>query len=958
MKLLKKILCLSATVATLFGLGLTAACDKENSNESSSSSLTSSSIADSSIASSSSSSEDSAEPAEFVYRVSLQNQTGFGFANATVSLMSGDTVVASKKTNSAGNANFTEEEISAGEYKIVVDGAPNGYALPSETKVTSSTAGTTTVITATPTGLIKEAAPSNTYYKLGDVMHDFTVTLSDGKSYTLSEVLEEKQLVVLNFWATWCTPCLSEFPAMHNAAIAYEDTVSILAISTTDSQTSVASFKKENKYEKFNMAAAGSGGLDAMFSVNNIPHTVMIDRYGVVVFNHVGSMPSVSAFTVQFDKFLGEEYISTVVGAVTEEEEEGSSSSETEKLKPTVATPQASDVKAAFASDPTASGFTFRFQELGASGEPLTEEEEKYDAYNWPWIVAEKNGVKYLEASNANVHNSYSILYSSFTANANDVIVFDYKIGSETDCDVLYLILDGVVIKEYSGYYSESWNTAYAYVFKDYEAGPHSLSFVFMKDGDTTAYDDVVQIKNLRIDKAANLENSSADINIFRHAATKLAPANSATQFVNYITPVFNEEDGYYHVGSADGEILYANLLGETPWNETSVWLLAYSNYVVGNGFNFRAAFEDFAWEATQVTDVYGYTPVTQDLKYLLDKMAQSTTYLKKWDGEYHDKEWLEVCVWWEHYGTTPLPEDPMKGITFTAAIELEVGDNTVNIPYKINPRGFKYKFTPTQSGAYKVYSTGDVNTQAFLVASDRTTELGFWDNKVFEEVIEDANGNQVSDDNFEFYWYFEAGTTYYILFATYLDVTANFNVTIERLGDNYTYLDNAALGPYSANLTTFELFLPDAIAYDYFDDTDDGVDNGYYYQVDEFGNRYTNAEGEYVGMIYLDVNRPTAFFDTAMSLYDICRQAEEYVSDPTKRALYVDGTDYTAAVKSLCFKATQDETSPTYGFVPVNKEVFELLQIITRSTKYDGIKTSWLLLCYYERYLGPTTNS
>ncbi len=948
MKLFKKLLMLGATLATLVGCGVAAACDEENPNESSSSSLTSSSVT--SVSSSSSSSEDSAEVAEFVYRVSLQNQTGFGFANATVSLKKGDTVVASKKTNSAGNANFTKEDISAGEYTIVVENAPKGYALPTENKATSSTEGTTTVITATPTGILQEEAPANTYYKLGDVVHDFTVTLADGKSYTLSQVLEEKELVLLNFWATWCTPCLGEFPAMHNAAIAYEDTVSVLAISTTDSQTAVSAFKRDNKYEKFNMAAAGSGGLDSMFSVSSIPHTVMIDRYGVVVFNHVGSMPSVSAFTVQFDKFLGENYIPTVVGKVDEEEEGGDSSGSQEQIKPTVAPPSVEDVKTAFVTD-LPRQISFRFQELGENGQPLTQEESKYDWYNWPWIIESKNGASYLAASNANMHGSYAILYADYTAQAGDALVFDYKIGSEKDCDILYIMLDGVVVKEYSGYHSEEWQTDYPYVFKDYEAGKHEIAFVFMKDTDTTAYDDVVQIKNLRVEKAENLETVSTDINIFRHAATNLAPAGSATQFTNYITPVFNEEDGYYHVGSKDGEILYANLLNATPWNETSIWILAYSNYVVGNGFNFRAAIEDFAWEATQVTEVYGYTPVTQDLKYLLDKMVQSTTYMQKWDGNYHANEWLEVCVWWEHYGSSPVPVDPMRGITFTAAIPLELGDNEVSVPYKINPRGFKYKFTPAQSGAYKVYSTGEHNTQVFLMKNDRTTELGFWDNKVFEEIGEDGK----TDDNFEFYWYFEAGTTYYMLFATYLDVTATFNVTIERLGDSYTYLDNAALGPYSANLTTFKLFLPDAIEYDYFDDTDDGVDNGYYYQVDEFGNRYQNAAGEYVGMIYLDVNRPTAFFNTAMSLYDICRQAEESVPDVTKRALYINGKDYTTDVKRLCFKATQDENSPTYGFIPVNQEIFELLQTITRSTKYDGIETSWLLLCYYERYLGPT---
>jgi hypothetical protein len=448
----------------------------------------------------------------------------------------------------------------------------------------------------------------------------------------------------------------------------------------------------------------------------------------------------------------------------------------------------------------------------------------------------------------------------------------------------------------------------------------------------------------LRIQSLSDIDSPSVDANIFRYAATqKNEDENASTQFKNYVEVYLNEEDEYYHVGAVDGPVLYANILNASLWNETSVWLLAYADYIVGNGMNFHSAMETFAWEASQATDVYGYTPVTADLQYLLDAACRYVTYGQKWQGSYHEKEWLELCVYYEHYGQTELPEDPMAGITFTAAIAMQEGENAVNVPYAINPRGFKYKFIPERSGAFKVYSTGESDSVVFLLAEDRKTTLGDWDNKVFVEIYKDENGVETTDGNFEFYWYFEEGETYYMLFTTYLDQTATYNVNIEWLGETYTYLDNAAVGPYSANMNTFELFIPDAIEYAYSDPAEGG--DGYYHHLKE--------DGTLGGIIYLDVNRPTAFF-TSISLYDICRDALKNYPNPEKRALYIDGVDYTETFMEICYTATQ-QTGALKGFAAVDQELFELLCILTRSAKYDGIENSWLLLCYYEKTLAPT---
>ena len=93
----------------------------------------------------------------------------------------------------------------------------------------------------------------------------------------------------------------------------------------------------------------------------------------------------------------------------------------------------------------------------------------------------------YLYASNANMHYSYATVYADFSAEANEVLCFDYKIGSEEDGDILYVLVDGVPVYQLSGYYSQSWQTCYAYVVPEVAAGKHELTLLFLKEVSLTA---------------------------------------------------------------------------------------------------------------------------------------------------------------------------------------------------------------------------------------------------------------------------------------------------------------------------------------------------------------------------------------------------------------------------------------------------------------------------------------
>jgi hypothetical protein len=235
---------------------------------------------------------------------------------------------------------------------------------------------------------------------------------------------------------------------------------------------------------------------------------------------------------------------------------------------------------------------------------------------------------------------------------------------------------------------------------------------------------------------------------------------------------------------------------------------------------------------------------------------------------------------------------------------------------------------------------------------------------------MKEVDGKLEPDKNFSFYAYMEEGKTYYILLTTFLDQPATYTYCIDYIAETHTILDNCAVGPYSYNEITGELFIPGAIDYVYADPTQEYVYNSPDGDINGDGNNdvpvsgtalgdgyyhYLNADGTLGSVIYLDGSRPTAYFNSS-SLFNICKDAQKY--DPEKRALYINGYDYTTDVQSLCFSADLYNKNDKKGMIAVNKEVYAILQAITRSEKYDGVEEtegnvkSWLMFCYYSKLL------
>ena len=139
----------------------------------------------------------------------------------------------------------------------------------------------------------------------GKEFPDFSVKTIDGSTFTLSESLKTHDLVLINFWATWCGPCCMEFPYLEAAWEKYGDRVDVIALSVEsgDSEKVLKQFAKE--YGLNFAIGRDDSGMFYDMEGEFIPTTLIVDKEGRVVMVEVGAKASVEEFTELFDSLLG-----------------------------------------------------------------------------------------------------------------------------------------------------------------------------------------------------------------------------------------------------------------------------------------------------------------------------------------------------------------------------------------------------------------------------------------------------------------------------------------------------------------------------------------------------------------------------------------------------------------------------------------------------------------------------
>ena len=755
-------------------------------------------------------------------------------------------------------------------------------------------------------------------------------------------------------------------------------------------------------------STVGDTKLVSPFQVSGWPTSVFIDRYGLIGLIESGAITSVAKWEAVFKEYLGDSYVPKY------SDPNGSS-----LVKPNVEFPGSDALVDAAVAEGLKDKVTF-----------TNEDRDGYE-YNWPWKVAhfvDTNGNhrEGIQPSNKGVHSSYSISYFTVKLPANNVLAFDAYCSTD-DGDILGIFIDGKRMAQLSGISDNDVQTQYIYVAGDTDE-EITVELFFYKDKSGSLGDDTVVISNIRYFEASEL---TTPVYVMRQAATDFDKIENI--YNTYITPVMGA-DGYYHVNTATGPLLLAALLDtNTKFSNQSIaeYLASNPEYFTdkqGSFYNIIDLYGGYAANSTyslasDKLPTNGLTPITEELK---DALVRLTYTL----GKDKDKstEWLQMCVYIDFYGTNgeDLIGDPIKGLArFNAYNTFEFDSsnadettNSVDYTFALLPKGYYFKFIPSKSGVYKIYSVVSQATEVYFEGGSTQNYAGELRDE-FAKLMgyNTSKGSKVTGENFVDFRYYEEGKTYYIKPAFWnVDYVGTLKWRIEYIAAYDYHYYQASESTFTTttdsdgNMTTTIISRPNidvALGADgYYHPVRNGqtineefiyADFGYITGVFSESNlanmieyevetTITNSDGstskkkvvvnafdftkteygETITQEYLDknINEPSkGKFDIKVSdLRDMTEEVKLYnydaVCKKNDKGEFVDKDGNVTTDPSKYVECDDKATNPDYGLVKVDEKLQSILQELMNKYTFYGISGSWMKLCYYKGYLGSVESS
>jgi peroxiredoxin len=118
---------------------------------------------------------------------------------------------------------------------------------------------------------------------------DFTLKSLKGPNLKLSEFRGD--VVMINFWATWCGPCRQEMPILNDLYLKYRDLgFTLLGVNVEEDSSKAQNMVRELKVV-FPVLFDTQNEVSEMYKVEAMPSTILVDRHGNMRYLHRGYTP-------------------------------------------------------------------------------------------------------------------------------------------------------------------------------------------------------------------------------------------------------------------------------------------------------------------------------------------------------------------------------------------------------------------------------------------------------------------------------------------------------------------------------------------------------------------------------------------------------------------------------------------------------------------------------------------
>jgi cytochrome c biogenesis protein CcmG, thiol:disulfide interchange protein DsbE len=142
--------------------------------------------------------------------------------------------------------------------------------------------------------------------QVGFLAPTFTLTNLDGQSVHLSDY--QGQVVLLNFWASWCPPCRAEMPAIQQVYQNYRGQgLVVLAINASYQDTPAAMQTLLGSFaHSFPILLDKDSSVNRLYAVNSLPSTFFIDRQGTIRDLVIGGPLTTAGLSARVERLLQE----------------------------------------------------------------------------------------------------------------------------------------------------------------------------------------------------------------------------------------------------------------------------------------------------------------------------------------------------------------------------------------------------------------------------------------------------------------------------------------------------------------------------------------------------------------------------------------------------------------------------------------------------------------------------